>query len=83
MAVYGFAVPRTARQQYQASQHIKKNNLKEGDLVFFNTRGGVSHVGLYLDNDYFVHASSSEGVTISSLNDNYYAKRFICGGRVG
>ena len=82
MAVYGFAVPRTARQQYQASQHIKKNDLKEGDLVFFNTRGGVSHVGLYLDNDYFVHASSSEGVTISSLNDHYYSRRFICGGRV-
>ena len=82
MAVYGFAIPRTARQQYQASQHIKKNYLKEGDLVFFNTRGGVSHVGLYLDNDYFVHSSSSEGVIISSLNDNYYARRFICGGRV-
>jgi hypothetical protein len=82
MAVYGFAVPRTARQQYKASQHIKKNDLKEGDLVFFNTHGGVSHVGLYLDNDYFVHSSSREGVTISSLSDNYYAKRFICGGRV-
>jgi hypothetical protein len=82
MAVYGFVVPRTAREQYQASQHIKKNDLKEGDLVFFNTHGGVSHVGLYLDNDYFVHASSSEGVTISSLNDHYYSRRFICGGRV-
>jgi hypothetical protein len=82
MAVYGFAMPRTAREQYQATQHIKKNELREGDLVFFNTHGGVSHVGLYLDNDYFVHASSSEGVTISSLNDDYYARRFICGGRV-
>ena len=82
MAVYGFAVPRTARQQYDGTEHIQKDNLKEGDLVFFNTHGGVSHVGLYLDNDYFVHASSSEGVTISSLNDHYYAKRFICGGRV-
>jgi len=82
MAVYGFAIPRTAREQYDESQHIQKDNLKEGDLVFFNTHGGVSHVGLYLDNDYFVHASSSEGVTISNLNDHYYAKRFICGGRV-
>lgn len=82
MAVYGFAIPRTARQQYQATRHIKKDDLREGDLVFFNTRGGVSHVGLYLDNDYFFHASSSDGVTISSLNDNYYARRFICGGRV-
>jgi hypothetical protein len=82
MAVYGFVVPRTAREQYHSSQHIKKSELKEGDLVFFNTRGGVSHVGLYLDNDYFVHSSSSEGVTISSLNDHYYSRRFICGGRV-
>lgn len=82
LAVYGFVVPRTARQQYKATQHIKKEELKEGDLVFFNTHGGVSHVGLYLDNDYFVHASASQGVTISSLDDSYYAKRFICGGRL-
>ncbi len=82
MAVYGFSMPRTARQQYKATRHIKRNSLQEGDLVFFNTHGGVSHVGLYLDNDYFVHASSSEGVTISNLNDHYYSRRFICGGRV-
>lgn len=82
MAVYGFAIPRTARQQYNSSEHIKKADLKEGDLVFFNTTGGVSHVGFYLENNYFVHASSSQGVTISSLDDNYYSKRFIGGGRV-
>jgi lipoprotein Spr len=83
LAVYGFAVPRTARKQYDASRHIKKEELKEGDLVFFNTTGGVSHVGLYLDNNYFVHSSSSQGVTITSLDDPYFASRFICGGRVG
>lgn len=82
LAVYGFAVPRTARQQYQATEHIKIDELKEGDLVFFNTHGGVSHVGLYLENHYFVHASLSQGVTISNLDDGYYSKRFICGGRV-
>ncbi len=82
MAVYGFAMPRTAKQQYDETEHIKKDDLKEGDLVFFNTHGGVSHVGLYLENNYFVHASSSQGVTISNLDDKYYAKRFICGGRV-
>ncbi|MEO6636633.1 MAG: NlpC/P60 family protein [Ginsengibacter sp.] len=81
MAVYGFALPRTARQQYKATEHIKKEDLKEGDLVFFNTHGGVSHVGLYLENNHFVHASSSQGVTISCLDDSYYARRFICGGR--
>lgn len=81
LAVYGFNMPRTARQQYEATDHISKDELKEGDLVFFNTRGGVSHVGVYLDNSYFVEASS-HGVKISSLDDHYYAKRFICGGRV-
>jgi lipoprotein Spr len=81
-AAYGFTLPRTARQQYKATEHVSKDDLKEGDLVFFNTHGGVSHVGLYLENDYFVHASSSQGVTISSLDDKYYSKRFICGGRV-
>ena len=82
LTIYGFAMPRTARQQYRATTHISKNELKQGDLVFFNTHGGVSHVGLYLANNYFIHASSSHGVTISNLDDNYYAKRFICGGRV-
>lgn len=82
MAVYGFALPRTAREQYKATEHIKKEDLREGDLVFFNTTGGVSHVGLYLENDYFLHASSSQGVTISSLSSDYFSKRFICGGRV-
>jgi lipoprotein Spr len=81
LVVYGFTVPRTAREQYKATEHIEKDELKEGDLVFFNTRGGVSHVGIYLDNDYFFQASS-HGVTISSLEDQYYSKRFICGGRV-
>jgi hypothetical protein len=81
LAVYGFNMPRTAREQYEATEHIDKDDLKEGDLVFFNTRGGVSHVGVYLENDYFVEASS-HGVKISSLDDHYYARRFICGGRV-
>ncbi|MEO8823239.1 MAG: C40 family peptidase [Ginsengibacter sp.] len=81
LAVYGFNMPRTAREQYEATEHVEKDELKEGDLVFFNTRGGVSHVGVYLENDYFVQASS-HGVKISSLDDHYYEKRFICGGRV-
>ncbi len=81
-AVYGLAMPRTAREQYKASEHINKEDLKEGDLVFFNTKGYVSHVGLYLENGFFLHASASEGVTISNLDEEYYQKRFICGGRV-
>ena len=80
--VSGIKVPRTAKQQYAASKKISREEIKEGDLVFFNTRGGVSHVGVYLANDYFVHASSSEGVTISNLNDEYYSRRYIGSGRV-
>jgi lipoprotein Spr len=80
-SVYGVSLPRTAREQYAKSKKVKREDLIEGDLVFFNTRGGVSHVGVYLTNDYFVHASTSNGVTISSLNDNYYRKKYIGGGR--
>lgn len=81
LAVYGFNMPRTAKEQYQATEHIDRDDLREGDLVFFNTHGGVSHVGVYLDNNYFFQAST-HGVKISSLDDRYYSKRFICGGRV-
>lgn len=81
-SVYAVDVPRTARMQYADCEKIDRENLKEGDLVFFNTTGGVSHVGLYLANDYFVHASSSNGVTISNLNEAYFSARFLGGGRV-
>ena len=79
--VYAIGIPRTARDQYAACDKIDRNELQEGDLVFFNTRGGISHVGVYLSNDHFVHASTSNGVTISSLNDDYYSKRFLGAGR--
>lgn len=81
LAVYGFKVPRTAKEQYDVTEHLDRSELQEGDLVFFNTRGGVSHVGIYLENNCFVHASI-HGVKISSLDEDYYSKRFICGGRV-
>ena len=80
--VYELEIPRTAREQYKNCEHIKKDELMEGDLVFFNTRRGVSHVGVYITNGYFVHSSSSKGVVISSLEDAYYSRRFIGAGRV-
>jgi lipoprotein Spr len=80
-SVYAINLPRTAKDQYNASSRVSRTELKEGDLVFFNTRGGVSHVGLYLQNNKFVHASTG-GVTISDLFDPYYLRRFIGVGRV-
>lgn len=76
----GITLPRTAREQYDATKRISRTELKEGDLVFFNTQGGVSHVGIYLQNNKFVHASSG-GVTISDLFEAYWERRFIGVGR--
>lgn len=81
-SVFGKNLPRTARQQFDAAQKIPTDYLQEGDLVFFNTRGGVSHVGIYLSNNKFVHASTSSGVIISDLNEEYYRKRFVGAGRL-
>lgn len=80
--VYGVVLSRTARAQYDDCEKIKKNDLQEGDLVFFRTRRGVSHVGVYLGNGYFTHASTSSGVMISNLDEEYYKKRYIGGGRI-
>lgn len=67
-------------------EKVGKGELKEGDLVFFWTRGQhsqtPSHVGVYLKDGKFVHSSTSKGVIISSLNEPYYLKRWISGGIV-
>lgn len=80
--VYGINLPRTAQEQYNQSEHIVLEDLKEGDLVFFNTSGrAVSHVGIYLANNKFLQASTSGGVTITDMNDKYWQPRFIGAGR--
>lgn len=82
LGVFALQLPRTAREQFDLSKWVPMTALKEGDLLFFNTIGGVSHVGVYLQNNRFVHASSSGGVMISDLNDNYWTSKLICAGRV-
>jgi lipoprotein Spr len=76
-SVYSVALPRTARTQFTTGPRIKKEQLSQGDLVFFNTTGGVSHVGVYLANKKFVHASTSSGVIISDLDDAYFKRRYV------
>ncbi|HQY10823.1 MAG: C40 family peptidase [Ferruginibacter sp.] len=80
--VYGMILSRTARSQYAECEKIKKKYLQEGDLVFFKNRRAISHVGIYLGNGYFTHASTSNGVIISSLDEAYYSKRYAGGGRI-
>jgi len=79
---YNIDLPRTAREQHKMATLISRTELKQGDLVFFNTIGGVSHVGIYLQNNKFVHAASSGGVMISDLYEDYWMKRFIAAGRI-
>ncbi|ANI90599.1 hypothetical protein A9P82_03910 [Arachidicoccus ginsenosidimutans] len=81
--IYDEQVPRTSEEQYEHSKRIAKNDLREGDLVFFHTSRGarITHVGVYLQNNKFVHASSS-GVMISDLNDDYWQKTYRGAGRV-
>ena len=85
--VYGKQIHRTVADIYDNDvRHIRQGNLEEGDLVFFRTDGKNSkipnHVGVFLKGDKFVHASTSRGVVVSSLEQDYYRKAFIKGGRV-
>jgi hypothetical protein len=71
-------LPRTARLQYNVGESIEREDLVFGDLIFFKTSSyaRITHVGIYLSDDLFVHASSRQGVTVSSLNSSYYSRRF-------
>ncbi len=81
--VYSIELPRTAKEQFEFSQKIEVEELKEGDLVFFQTTGrSISHVGIYLMNNKFVHAAVSQGVSISDLNDVYWKTRYRGAGRI-
>jgi lipoprotein Spr len=73
----------SSAQLYSKSKKVSNSQMHEGDLVFFKTNGtSVSHVGVYLVNDKFVHASTSSGVMISDLNESYWKKYYVGGGRV-
>lgn len=73
----------TSSQLAKITTYIDPSELQEGDLVFFNVNGGgISHVGIYLQDGKFTHSSSSKGVIISSLDEAYWAKRFCRAGRI-
>lgn len=81
---HGIYLPHNSSAQYRVGVPVARHELKPGDLVFFRTRGrGISHVGIYIGDGKFIHASSSRGrVRIDTLNSGYYQKRYVGARRV-
>lgn len=80
--VFNLDIKRSSRDIFSMVNPVGRDDLKEGDLVFFKIHSRrISHVGIYLGNNRFAHASS-KGVAISSLDDNYYSRYFYKGGRL-
>lgn len=79
--IYGKALPRRSRDQAEVIAQKSLGNLDEGDLIFFSFGGGaVDHVGVYLNNNYFVHASTTRGVVVDDLSLPAYQKAFVKAG---
>ncbi|NUU75365.1 C40 family peptidase [Paenibacillus xylanilyticus] len=76
-------LPRTSSMQAAKGSFVEKEELRPGDLVFFNTNGrSISHAGIYVGNNQFAHSSSSKGVRISSLSESYYKTKYVTARRV-
>jgi cell wall-associated NlpC family hydrolase len=79
----GLDVPRTAADQQRAAQTVQRGDLAPGDLLFFHTSGrGVSHVGIYVGENRFIHApQSGRLIELRSLDDRYYSQHWVASGR--
>lgn len=86
-AVYNKTVERNSTDILKKNcRRISRRRLQEGDLVFFSTnsrsKSHISHVGIYLKENKFLHSSTSKGVIVSDLDEDYYRKTWVCGGKV-
>jgi lipoprotein Spr len=81
--VFNTTILRNSRDIFSMVNPLPKEELKEGDLVFFKIRSAsITHIGIYLGDNRFAHASVSRGVVISNLNEPYYSRYFYKGGRI-
>ncbi|WP_418790691.1 C40 family peptidase [Phosphitispora sp. TUW77] len=79
----GISLPRTSSGQASIGKAVSKAELKPGDIVYFNTNGKtISHVGIYVGNNSFIHASYTKGITVTSLSNSYYVPRYLGARRV-
>jgi len=73
---FNIKLPRTTKEQIKKGRKVSKNSLKEGDILFFKTSYNVLHSGIYLERGEFIHASSSEGVTLSNIRNPYWRAKY-------
>jgi peptidoglycan DL-endopeptidase CwlO len=82
-SAFGVGLPHYTGSQFSVGQSVSSGNLAAGDLVFFNTYGPISHVGIYIGGGQFIHASSgSHRITVSGLSESYYSSRYAGARRV-
>ncbi len=79
---FGIDIPRNTKRQLYAGSGVRRGALTTGDLVFFKTGRKTLHVGVIVEDEEFLHASTSQGVTTSSLDDRYWRSRYLAGRRV-
>jgi len=80
---FGVDISRTTYTQVEEGSKVKRSDLRAGDLVFFNTEGSISHVGIYIGDGEFIHAPrTGKPVMVSSLADGYYSARYATARRI-
>ncbi|BCZ44689.1 hypothetical protein psyc5s11_07560 [Clostridium gelidum] len=80
---FGIGLSRTTYTQVEEGTKVKRSDLKAGDLVFFNTEGSISHVGIYIGDGEFIHAPrTGKPVMVSSLSDGYYSEKYATARRI-
>lgn len=79
---FGFGLPRSTTEQMREGTPITRNSLEVGDLVFFQISPKQPHVGIYIGDDRFIHASTTAGVSMSSLTEAYWRPKYVTAKRV-